>query len=273
METTTYDTPDGLRLDVQIPAGSVTIQSQETNVTTLEISGERHPEDITITFDDAAHGKRLVIEQRKKSRLGLSFSRGIQVRVTVPQQTHLAVQGGSTELTVDGAIASVDFSSASGDATLDEVMGDARAKVASGDLSVGNVAGALTFHSASGGVRADKVTGEIVARTASGDVEVGLVTNKVNVTTVSGDVTVTNLIGGNVNLQAVSGDIEVGVAPGSNVYLDLSSLSGSTDSDLAVSDSPTPAPGRSSASHSSSEARLKAATVSGDIKVRHSSAP
>ena len=266
METTTYQTPEELRVDVRIPAGMVHVQTEDTTVATLEISGERHPEDITISFEQAAHGHRLVVEQRKKPRFGLHFSRGIEVRLMVPERTELAVKGSSTDLVVDGVIASVDFSSASGGATLDSVSGDASAKVASGDLSVNDVAGALTFHSASGGVRAARVDGKLVARTASGDVEVGVVNNKVNVTTVSGDVTVTNLICGNANLQAVSGDIEVGVASGSSVYLDLSSLSGATESTLPVSHSPT----SSSAGDRTSEAALKAATVSGDIKVHHS---
>ena len=346
MEPTTYSTPDRLRVDVRVPAGSVTVRTQDTDTTTLAISGERAPEDLVITFDEEGSGHRLVIEQRKKSRFGLSYARGIEVHLTVPHHTELEVKGGSTDLTVNGAIASVNFNSASGDAQLDEVTGDTSAKVASGDLSVSAVAGDLSFYSASGDIRADSVGGKIVARTASGDVEVGQVNNKVNVTTVSGDVrlgnlvggnvnlqavsgdievgvapgshlyldlsfysasgdiradsvggkivartasgdvevgqvnnkvnvtTVSgdvrlgNLVGGNVNLQAVSGDIEVGVAPGSHLYLDLSSLSGSTESDLSVSDSPQPS---APAAGAAKEAALKAATVSGDIRVRHSS--
>ncbi len=266
METTTYNTPDELRVEVRVPAGHVTVLAKDTDVTTLEIAGVKNPDDLVISFGESSQGHRLVIEQRKKGIFNVSFTRGVEVRLTVPQQTKLEVKGGSTDLAVDGTIAAVDFNSASGDASLDEVTGDAFAKVASGDLSVNTVGGALTFHSASGDVRADKVAGKLVARTASGDVEVGLVNNQANITTVSGDVRLANLIEGSVNLQAVSGDIEVGIAPGSNVYLDLSSLSGSTKSDLPISDSPTPAP-----ADKTNTASVKAATISGDIMVRHSS--
>lgn len=267
MEATTYHTPDALRVEVRIPAGSVRVLAKDTDVTTLEITGEKNPDDLSISFGESSQGHRLTVEQRKKGLFNVSFTRGLEVSLTVPHRSNLAVKGGSTDLTVDGTIAAVDFNCASGDATLNEVTGDAFAKVASGDLSVSKVGGALTFHSASGDVRADSVAGRLVARTASGDVEIGLVNNHANVTTVSGDVKVANLIEGNVHLQAVSGDIEVGIAPGSNVYLDLSSLSGSTKSELPVSDSPVTVP----AANKNNEASLKAATVSGDIIVRHSS--
>ena len=189
METTTYNTPDELRVEVRVPRWNVTVLAKNTDVTTLEIAGEKNPDDLVdfvwrkLARSSAHH--RAAQEGHLQCVL---HPRSLEVRLTVPHRTKLAVKGGSTDLTVDGTIAAVDFNSASGDASLNEVTGDAFAKVASGDLSVHTVGGALTFHSASGDVRADRVAGRLVARTASGDVEIGLVNNQANITTVSGDV-------------------------------------------------------------------------------------
>ncbi len=267
MQPITYDTPRELHIELRIPSGDVTVRAEDTTTSTLEITGERDPDDIAIAFDDEGSRHRLVVEQRKKSRFGRS-SHGLDVRLTVPYGAHINLSGGSTDLDIKGSIGSLSFNSASGDASIEDVTGNASAKVASGDLRIGNVNGTLTFHSASGDIRAAAIGGKLVARTASGDVEVHQASSDVNVTTVSGDVTMRNLVSGAVTLQAVSGDIEVGVASGTRVFLDLSSLSGSTKSDLPVSDAST----SESPTDGSPEASVRAATVSGDIRVRHSAA-
>lgn len=266
MQAKTYETPSDIQIDIRIPAGSVVVRAQDVTTTTLEISGERDPDDVTIRFDSEDNGNRLVVEQRKKLRM-FGLSRGLDVHLTVPHRAVISVQGGSTELSVEGTVGAVTFNSASGDATVGDVTGDASVKVASGDLSIGNVGGSLTFHSASGDVEAQSAAEQFIARTASGDVEVHRVITKVNVTTVSGDVNLRKFVAGDASLQAVSGDIEVGVAQGSQIFLDLSSISGSTQSDLPLSDIPE---AEKTSSDGGGEGALKAATVSGDIRVRHS---
>jgi len=267
MQAITYDTPGELHVELRLPSGHVIVRAQDSTTSILEITGERDPDDIKITFDDDGTKHRLVVEQRKKSLFGRVTQQELEVRLTVPQGAHISLSGGSTDLTTEGSIGSLSFNSASGDATVEDVIGNASAKVASGDLRVGTVAGSLTFHSASGDIRAAEVGGKLVARTASGDVEMYQTNGEVNVTTVSGDVKVGNLVSGTLSLQAVSGDIEVSVAPGTRVFLDLSSLSGSTKSELPVSDASIP---DSPQGGGTAEASVKAATVSGDIRVQHS---
>ena len=92
METTTYNTPDELRVEVRVPAGHVTVLAKDTDVTTLEIAGVKNPDDLVISFGESSQGHRLVIEQRKKGLFNVSFTRGVEVRLTVPQQTKLVGQ-------------------------------------------------------------------------------------------------------------------------------------------------------------------------------------
>ena len=64
-------------------------------------------------------------------------------------------------------------------------------------------------------------------------------------------------------MKTVSGDVVIGVAPGTSAFLDVSSKSGSTSSDLPVSDVPVDG--------SALQLEIRANTVSGDVRVRRGS--
>lgn len=264
MEPTTYETPGELTLELRIPSGDVTVRTADTDRTTLRITGERAEDDVTVRFDPGLDGHhQLVVQQRRNGR-GAWRLRGLTVEVTAPTRTRLRVEGGSTDLVVRGPLTSAVFLSGSGDASLEDVREGADVKVASGDLRAGSVGGLLTFHSASGDLRADAALGGVVARTASGDVQVGDARGELRISTISGDVSLGGVGGGSVDVQAVSGDVTVGVLPGTGVYLDLSSLSGSTSSDLPVSSTP--------GAEAGPQLSVRANTVSGDIRIRRGSA-
>lgn len=264
METTTYSTPGELSLELRIPSGDVTIQTADVDQTTLSISGERSEDELTVRFDPGHDGNHtLVVQQRRQGRMAWRM-RGLDVRITAPERTRVRVEGGSTDLTVRGPVISVSLMSGSGDASLDDVRDRVDVKVASGDLRLGQAGGLVTFHSASGDLRADAVLGGLVARTASGDVVVGDARGELRVTTISGDVSFGGVGAGGVEVQAVSGDVTVGVLPGTGVWLDLSSMSGSTSSDLPVGE----APGVPDAPQLS----VRAHAVSGDIRIRRGAA-
>ena len=265
MEPITYDTPGELTLELRIPSGSVTVRTADVDTTTLRITGERADDDLTVDFDPGrGSGHRLSVQLRRKGRGGWRTNQGITVEVSAPETTRLRVESGSTDLRVQGPVTSVTFLSGSGDAFLDDVRDSADVKVASGDLRVRSVGGTLTFHSASGDLRAGAALGGLTSRTASGDIEVGDTLGTLRVTTISGDVALSGVGAGSLDVQAVSGDVTVGVTPGTQVYLDLSSLSGSTTSDLPVSDQPGAEPGP--------QLDVRAHTVSGDIRVRRGTA-
>lgn len=264
MNPTTYQTPGALELDVRIPSGTVTVIASVRATTMVTITGEHAPDEVSVHFDAKGSGHQLSISQQKRGLFGWK-GRALKVRVEVPEHTAVTIDGGSTDLHCQGTVDSVRFDSGSGDAVVEHVSQDIDARVASGDLQAEQVGGELTFHSASGDLAAAAVGGQITARTASGDVALGVVSQRVDVTTVSGDISIQRLdSGGSTKLQAVSGDILVGVPAGASVYLDLSAVSGSTRSDLRVSDSPT------TDSDTTETSEIRAATVSGDIRVQHS---
>jgi hypothetical protein len=263
MEPTTYDTPGDLDLEVRIPAGEVRLRTSDTDRTTVHVTGERESDEVEVTFGPGADGRHsLRVEQRRKGRVGWR-QRGLTVAVTAPERTSVRVEGGSTDLAVSGRVDRVRFACGSGDASLEDVTGDIDVKVASGDVRAGRVGGSTTVHSASGDVDVAATDGAVV-RTASGDVWVGASSGQVRVTTLSGDVHLGSAASGSINVQAVSGDVTVGVDAGTRVFLDLSSVSGTTSSDLPVSDLPSDGDGPT--------LDVRASAVSGDVRVRRSTA-
>jgi DUF4097 and DUF4098 domain-containing protein YvlB len=266
MEPITYDTPGELEVEVRIPAGDVVVRTLETDRTTLHITGERDADDVTVRFEPGAAGRaRLVVAQRREV-LGWHWSRqSPTVEITAPTTTRLTVDGSSVDLRAEGVLTSVVVRSASGDATVEDVLGDVEVRSASGDVRARSVGGALTASTASGDVRVDSVGGEVSARTASGDVSLGETAGLVRITTASGDVALGNAGPGVTDVRTVSGQVEIGVAPGTRAYLDVSSLSGATVSELPVSDDPTAGTGH--------ELEVRVSSTSGSVRVRRGSGP
>jgi DUF4097 and DUF4098 domain-containing protein YvlB len=120
------------------------------------------------------------------------------------------------------------------------------------------VGGQLRLNSASGDLTAQTVNGEVTAHAASGDVEIEQAGAGVNATTASGDIRIGAASRGAIRANTVSGDVSVGVIAGTGVWLDLTTMSGSTRSDLAMEDT-TPA--------ATQDLSLQVRTVSGDIDV------
>jgi DUF4097 and DUF4098 domain-containing protein YvlB len=79
--------------------------------------------------------------------------------------------------------------------------------------------------------------------------------------TASGGVEIGSLRRGEAVIKTASGDVQVGVAPGSAVWMDLSSASGRSISDLTATGDAPPTDGPV-------ELELRVRTASGNIRVR-----
>ncbi len=207
-------------------------------------------------------GNLLIIEAPETRGFTIRRSPVLNIRVHVPSGSRLQFNAVSADLRSTGRLGDVEISTASGDARLDHVAGDVKRNSASGDTHFNRIDGDLSTHTASGDVRGDTIGGGLTARTASGDVSINAIGGSVKAQSASGDIEIESLRLGVTRISSVSGDVELGVAEGTPVWLDLSSISGDTRSELPVSDA-APAGG-------SAALNLHARTVSGDITVRRS---
>jgi DUF4097 and DUF4098 domain-containing protein YvlB len=248
MRSETFPTPGQVRLQIQIPAGDIDVETGDVEETTveLEVSGrdaDEHEQGARIESRPRGDGHEIVIEAHRGG-LGLfNRNRSYNVRISAPHGADVRAELASADISGRGRYGDVDVDVASGDVEFEHVEGEAKVDSASGDIEVSR-AGAVRMNSASGDVRIEEVGGPAAVNTASGDIDLRRV------------------VAGEVKVNSASGDIEVGIAQGSRLWVDAQSLSGDTSSELEL---------ESGAPVESDEGpliELRAVTMSGDISVR-----
>jgi hypothetical protein len=255
---TTYQTPHPVRLRLKLEAGRIDVITwdeprAEVEVTPLgdDQASVDAAQNVQQELRGSGESQELSVEAPSgRSLFGLR--RGPELRFADSTTVSADVAG-------RGRFGTAKVNTTSGDVSLGSVAGDATVKTVSGDLDVERVDGAASLSSVSGDLELGPVAGEISASTVSGDLHVTSAGSSVNAKGVSGDVTVQSVRRGEARLQSVSGDITLGVAAGARVWMDVSSMSGHTQSDLEPDD--TGAGG-------DVDLRIKANSASGDIRLQ-----
>ena len=259
-----FSTPEPPRLRVRVPAGSVSLDTAESDETTVELEPLRNDEVTREAIERATveqHGDRIVVEIGKSGGWGF-FGRSPQigVRVRCPHGTSLDCDTASADVAASGRLGDVEVKSASADVFLGHVTGTLSINSASGDVRVDELDGEGRLNTVSGDTRVGAARGvALSANTVSGDVELGELHCDVTVQSVSGDQRLRSIRVGEIQLKSVSGDVAVGVLVGTRLFIDANSTSGDVRSELEVGDKPAEDRGH--------EASLRVRTVSGDIAV------
>jgi hypothetical protein len=259
-----FDCPGPANVLLRAGAGEVNVTAEARTSAVVELSALDDSEASHNAVNDTLvemHGERLVIETPESRSGGWLFRRGprLRVDVRVPLDSRLQARVGSADVRCDGRLADVSLNTGSGDLTLAHTVGELSVNSGSGDVRADHVGGTLRVKSASGDVDVQTVAGDASLHSASGDVHLRSTVGSVRVTTASGDVRLGTVLGDSVKANSASGDVIVGVPTGTTVWLDLHTMSGDTDSDLAIGPQP-PAGG--------AKLSLQVRTMSGDIRVQ-----
>lgn len=268
----TFEVTGPVELDIRLASGEIEVDATldgrvEIELTAHDEESQRLVEEARVELLErhGAPGVLIDVPQKRGFGFGISFGRsGIHCRVRCPDESALQARTKSADVFVRGTLGSLNVATASGEVEVDDVTGDVTVKSASGDLEAGSV-GALSVQSASGDVEVERARGPVTVNTASGDVTIRSADDNVNVNTVSGDQELGAVMVGHISSQSVSGDVSIAVRRGSKVYLDCSTVSGDTSSELDVqSDAPA---------GDGPLVEVRARTVSGDIQIRRAPAP
>jgi hypothetical protein len=277
MRRETYSTPGPVRLNLEIPAGRIEIETADTDETTVELeelSGHEFVRELveTARIASAQRGDthEIFVEAKLRGGFWISFGRGpeIRLRVSCPKGAQLDIRTKSADVQGRGEFRVADIKTASGDVSLDEVLEDVRVKTASGDVQVERAGGVLSVNSASGDLHVGSVGGPSSIQLVSGDVYIRDAGDSITSNTISGDQRIDAVFQGRMDLRAVSGDISVGIRRGSRVYVDANTVSGSTVSELDLTDVPT----EQVPEGESTLVELFAKTVSGDVRIERAPA-
>jgi len=258
-----------IEAEITLAAGDVVVETRPEGAVEVELVG--HDEESQRLIEAARvelQGSRLIVDVPQKRGRGFAivFGRGgIDCRVRCLEGSSVAARTKSADVTVHGTIAALTAATASGDVRADRSTGAVTAKTASGDVTVRDVGGPVTAQTASGDVDLGTVHGTITVQTASGDLTVDAAYGDVNANTVSGDQEHRAVLRGRVAAHSVSGDVTIGVRRGSKAFLDCSTVSGDTSSELDGLDGATVDDGPL--------VEIRAQTVSGDIRIIRAHAP
>jgi DUF4097 and DUF4098 domain-containing protein YvlB len=138
-------------------------------------------------------------------------------------------------------------------------------KSASSDFSAREVGGGVNIQTASGDIDLSIARGPINVTSVSGDISIGEAYDNVNANSVSGDQDHGAVMQGVVAAHSVSGDVAIAVRRGSKAFLDCTTVSGDTTSELELTgDAPT---------GDGPLVEIRAKTVSGDIRITRAPAP
>ena len=270
----TFDVSGPVELDIRLASGDITIDASldgraEVELTAYDEESQALLEEARIELHERGGRPELLVDVPKRRggfSLGMLFSRqGIGCEIRCPAGSDVQVRSKSADVEAQGTIGSLNVSTASGDVQADHVSGSLSVKSASSDVSIHEVEGSTTIQTASGDIAIDIAHGPASVNTASGDVTIREAYDNVSANTVSGDQEHNAVMRGKVSAQSVSGDVTVAVRQGSRAYLDCSTVSGDTTSELALESSEPDGDGPL--------VEIRARTVSGDIRITRAPAP
>ena len=283
MRTETFQTPGPVRLDLELPAGTIEIETAATEETHVELVALSDREQVQEMVEAARiemvrRGDRydVIVEVRTRHGVWISFSKGpdirlgtpeMRLRITCPKGAEIDARTKSADLEARGEYGEVDVKTASGDVNVDECAG-LQVKSASGDVHVETVGGPLDVKTASGDLHVASVAGDANLQLVSGDAYIRDARGSISANTVSGDQRYEAVVEGRIEVRAVSGDIGIGIRRGSRVFIDANTVSGSTSSEFELSDAPV-----EPEAADAPLVEVYAKTVSGDVRLERAPAP
>ena len=238
-----FPTSEPVDLQIQVPAGNITVLAAARPNATVTIDSTRGGSDDRFLSSTRVEFDQPTLSINTPMRGLFSSGGSLNVTVELPEGSSCRVRTASADVNCSGELAGADIHTASGDIRVEHVTGLADIDTASGDVHV-------------------QAAAEARAKSASGDVTLGRISGPASVSTASGDVRIDQAGGPKTDVKSASGDIRVAVTPGIGVYQDLSSLSGTVSSELEPAEE-----------SGGPDMTLHCRTISGDVRVSRAAQP
>ena len=225
------------RVSVKNVSGAVIVKGYDGE--SIVVTGIKEGRDRDqITIEDLSNGGNVEVKVRYPEHCNCNAS--VRFEVKVPRSINYDYDA---------------FSSVSGDVEVDGAAGTLRAKSVSGNVRIKDANGTIDAKSVSGEVHVEKASGAVNAKSTSGNVRVDLVrvdgTNRME-------------------FGSVSGNVNVSLPAGVGAEIEMSTMSGSLETDFPITiEKKEYGPGRSARGRVGDGARtLKMSSVSGNLNLR-----
>jgi hypothetical protein len=267
-----FDVQGPVELDVRLTSGDIEVDPSAEGRVEIELiahdeESQRLVDNARIELSPHGHRPTILVDVPQKKGFSISiFGRsGIECRIRCPHDSGLSVRTKSADISTRGTIGGLNVQTASGDLDVNRVSGGVNVKSASSDFSAREVGGGVNIQTASGDIDLSIARGPVNVTSVSGDISIGEAYDNVNANSVSGDQDHGAVMQGVVAAHSVSGDVTIAVRRGSKAFLDCTTVSGDTTSELELtSDAPA---------GDGPLVEIRAKTVSGDIRITRAPAP
>jgi hypothetical protein len=269
----TFEVQGPVELDVRLASGDIEVDPSVEGTVDVELiahdeESQRLVDTARVEISQHGHRPTVVVDvpQRRGFALSDLFSRsGIECRIRCSHDSGLSVRTKSADILARGTLGALNVQTASGDIEVDRVSGGVNVKSASSDFGAREIGGGVNIQTASGDISIDIARGPVNVTSVSGDISIGEAYDNVNANSVSGDQEHSAVLQGTVAAHTVSGDVLIGVRRGSRAFLDCTTVSGDTSSELELSSEAPAGDGPL--------VEVRAKTVSGDIRITRAPAP
>ena len=268
----TFEVQGPVELDVRLTSGDIAVDASVDGRVDVELiahdeESQRLVDGARVELTQSGQRPTVVVDVPQKRGFALNlFGRGgIECRVRCPQESGLSVRTKSADISARGTLGALNVATASGDIEVDRVTGGVNVKSASSDFSAREIGDGVSIQTASGDIDIDIARGPVNITSVSGDISIGEAYDNVNSNSVSGDQDHRAVMQGVVSVNSVSGDVTVAVRRGSRAFLDCTTVSGDTTSELELSSEAPTGDGPL--------VEVRAKTVSGDIRITRAPAP
>jgi Putative adhesin len=268
----TFEVQGPVELDVRLTSGEIEVDPTadgrvEVELIALDEESQRLVDDARIELSPHGHRPTVVVDvpQKRGFSLNLFGRSGIECRIRCPHDSGLSVRTKSADVSARGTLGGLNVATASGDVDVDRVSGGVNVKSASSDFSGREIGGGVNIQTASGDIDISVARGPVNVTSVSGDISIGEAYDNVNANSVSGDQDHGAVMQGVVAAHSVSGDVTIAVRRGSKAFLDCTTVSGDTTSELELTAEAPASDGPL--------VEIRAKTVSGDIRITRASAP
>jgi len=227
----TFDAKKNLRIETV--SGDCILKASENGKITVNV---KYAERIEDTFEADIQEKSNSIRVKERW-YGRNSGGRVEWTISVPAEAEIEFSTASGDLSVESINNEVDASTASGDVTVEDSGGELEVSTASGDITIRNSKGKFDFSTASGDIKSSEVDGELDFSTASGDIKIRGSQARFELSCASGDIEASEVvIDDESEFSTASGDVDVSLEKSSEYDLDLSAASGDVTLDYAGND-------------------------------------
>jgi DUF4097 and DUF4098 domain-containing protein YvlB len=255
-----FDTPQPIRVQLNLGyiVANVRVTAAERADTTVDVLpiDTSNKADLKIaeqTRVDYTDGRLIV----RAPKLGTLFGRtgSIDVTIALPSGSPLQGETGMGEILCAGRLGDVQLKTGYGEIQLEQA-GEAKLHSGSGDIAVDHIDGGADITASNGAVNVRRISGPATVKNSNGNTWIGEVSGDLRVNAANGSITVDQadagvaaktangsvrvgaVARGAVTLETAAGSLDVGVRAGTAAWLDLKTVSGRVDNELAEAPGP-----------------------------------